>query len=475
MLEEELIQLVKAIQQQRCEKQYIEVKSAVGGIPTKLYPTLSSFSNQEHGGTIVFGLAEEQGYEIVGVYDAQDLQKKVTEQANQMVPTVRPLFTVATIGTKIVVSAEIAECEIVDKPCFYKGAGRVRGSFVRVGESDQPMNAYEVYSFEAFKQRIHDDRRAVDGSTRADFDRDTLAEYLIKVRRTKPNLSNVDDDRLLEMQGMTNNGTPSVAGLLVLGTYPQQYFPQLSVTAVVVPGLSIGDVGEGEERFIDNKRFEGTISQMLEGALMFVRRHMQVKTIIGDDGHRSDVPEYPLKAVREILLNALSHRDYSIHTQDSPIQLVMHKDRLELENPGSLYGRLTLETLGKAPAVIRNPFLTGALEVMEEIESRFSGIPTIRDELNRAKLPPPVFSDQRGSFKVTFNNEHSSVSIQSGLDEEIISFCRVARTREELAAQFGYESVGYFTTHYILPLVGQGRLKMTLPNKPRSKFQKFYA
>src|SRR5690554_5494831 len=146
MLEEELIQLVKAIQQQRCEKQYIEVKSAVGGTPTRLYPTLSSFSNQEHGGTIVFGLAEEQGYEIVGVYDAQDLQKKVTEQANQMVPTVRPLFTVATIGTKIVVSAEIAECEIVDKPCFYKGAGRVRGSFVRVGESDQPMNAYEVYS-----------------------------------------------------------------------------------------------------------------------------------------------------------------------------------------------------------------------------------------------------------------------------------------------------------------------------------------
>ena len=167
MLEEELVQLVNKITSQKCEKQHIELKKALGGTPTKLYDTLSSFSNQIGGGIIVFGIDEDAGYEAVGVYDAQDLQKKVVEQSLQMEPVVRPLFTVATVKEKIVVSAEISECDIYDKPCFYKGAGRLRGSFVRVGDSDQPMTEYEIYSYEAFKRRIHDELRTVDRATMA--------------------------------------------------------------------------------------------------------------------------------------------------------------------------------------------------------------------------------------------------------------------------------------------------------------------
>ena len=92
-----------------------------GELRKRLYDTLSSFSNQVGGGIILFGIDEKINFEITGVYDAQDLQAKVAAQALQMEPVVRPVFTVAEMNGRTVVSAEISECDIFDKPCFYKG------------------------------------------------------------------------------------------------------------------------------------------------------------------------------------------------------------------------------------------------------------------------------------------------------------------------------------------------------------------
>lgn len=475
MIEEELIQLVKKIISEKCEKQHIELKKASGGAPTRLYDTLSSFSNQNGGGIIIFGIDEEAGYQLTGVYDAQDLQKKVTEQSLQMEPIVRPLFTVAQIADKVVVSAEIFECSINDKPCFYKGAGRLRGSYIRVGDSDQPMTEYEVYSYEAFKRRIYDELRTIDRASLKYLKKDNVSEYLIKLRREKHNLVNLDDERLLETQGIVQNGLPTLVGLMLLGEYPQEFFPQLSVTAMAVQGKEIGELGQDGERFIDNNRIEGTIPQMIEGTLAFVRKNMKVKTIINEEGKRADQPEYPIKAVREIILNSLIHRDYSMHTDRSPVRLIMYEDRLELENPGGLYGRITIDDLGKTPADTRNPYMAGALEILLNTENRFSGIPTIRAELKKAGMPTPLFINSRGVFKVIFYKKTASQDNDVDRTKEILDYCITPRSREELANKFGFETPAYFIKTYISPLIEDGRIKMTLPDKPRSKFQKYYS
>ena len=80
MIEKELEDLVRTIRLRKCEGQTIEVKKAFSDCPGSLYDTLSSFSNQSQGGIIVFGLDEDDGFAVKGVYDAQDLQHKVTEQ-----------------------------------------------------------------------------------------------------------------------------------------------------------------------------------------------------------------------------------------------------------------------------------------------------------------------------------------------------------------------------------------------------------
>lgn len=464
---------------QKCEKQHIEIKKAAKGTPERLYDTLSSFSNQIGGGIIVFGVDEKDNYNVCGVYDVQDLQVQVKNAAEQMEPIVRPFFTVTEYNGVMVACAEITECDSENKPCFYRPAGRIRGSYIRVGEADVPMTEYEVYSYEVYKRKIRDELRTVERATLDDFNKDILRDYFSKLRLEKPQLAKHDESRIMQLQGIIDSKQPTVAGLMLFSDYPQAFFPQMSITAMVVNGTEIGNLGSNNERFLDNKRFEGTIPQMLEDTIAFVRRNIKNAVIIDENGKRTDRPEYPIIAIREIILNALIHRDYSIHTEDSPIRVVIYNDRLVVENPGGLYGRLTVNDLGKMPADTRNPFIAGNLEVMINTENRFSGIPTIYEEMKKAKLMPPVFESFRGRFKVTLYNKKADNNIDSyhngkSIEKRILQYCETPKSKEEIADYLNINTAYYVVTKYLRPLTKRGKLAMTIPEKPKSKFQKYY-
>ncbi len=480
MLSEELLTLVQDIRTKQCEMNTIEVKKAKSGTPHRLYDTLSSFANQNGGGIIIFGIDEKEHFAVCGVYDPQDLQVKVTEQANQMSPVVRPLFTVASMEDKVIISAEISECDVSEKPCYYKGAGKMRGSYIRVGDADMPMTEYEIYSYDAFKRKIQDEIRPVPTGMGASLNQTDLNLYFAEIRKEKPNLAALTDGQILQLGGFEVEGQPTLASLMLFGMYPQGNFPQLCITAVVVPGYEMGDIGDEDARFLDNKKIEGTIPQMLDGAMSFVQRNMRVKTILNANGKREDKAEYPMKAIREILLNALIHRDYSMHTENSPIRVMLFTDRLEVENPGGLYGRLTLDNLGKVGADTRNPYIASALEIMIDTENRFSGIPTIRHETQKANLPDPVFISSRGVFKVVLHNsskneEPDRMMEEIGLEDRIIAFCRTPKSREEIAEELGFTAISYMMSKYVSPLLTAGKLKITIPDRPKSKNQRYFA
>lgn len=471
MQTDDLKKLVLDIHSKKTESQNIEVKAATIGCPTRLFDTLSSFSNQDEGGIIVFGLDEKDGFSIKGVYDSQDLQKKVTEQCKQMEPLVRALFTICEIDGKVIVSAEIPGVDISERPVFYKGVGRVKGSYVRVGESDEPMSEYEIYSYEAFRKRIRDDLRTIENSKMLLVDENRMKKYLAAVVSERKNLAdNVSQDEILELMGITADGVPTLAGLMTFSRYPQTYFPQLCIAAVAVPGTEIGDVGNDGERFIDNKRITGAIPDMLEEAVEFVRKNSRTKTIIDDNGHRNDKAEYPIKAVREAILNALVHRDYSIHTENVPIRIEMYRDRMEITNSGGLYGKITIDALGKVRPETRNATLANILELLSVTENRYSGIPTMRKEFLNAGLPAPIFSVVHGEFKVVMKNGYNQES--RSIEESIVEYCSIPRSRAELISFTG-KSRTYTMMQIVQPLVNSGKLKLTLPEKPKSSKQKF--
>ena len=476
MLSEELLVLIKKIQEIKAESQTVEVKSAHNGCPKRLYDTLSSFSNQDGGGIIVFGLDEKQGFEAVGVYNLQDLQKSVTEQCNQMEPAVRGVFTFAEYEDKNICALEVPSVELVERPCYYKGAGKVKGSYIRVGDADLPMTDYEIYSYESYKKHVHDDEREVERIDLSYMDREILDKYIVEKKQAKPKFSKLNEEQIYEMLNIKRDERFTLAAVMNFALYPQGVFPQLGITAVVVPGYSIGELGNSGERFIDNKRIEGTISEMLEEAMVFCKRNMKIKTIIDSKtGKRNDRTEYPINAVREAILNALIHRDYSVHTEGTPIQINFFTDRLEIHSPGGLYGRMTVEQLGKARPDLRNPTLATMAESLNQAENRYSGIPTIRMEMKEYGLPEPEFKNGRNEFVVTlYNKEIEQKKICLTLEDKIVEFCKEPKSRKEIAEFLEIKTTTYAYSKYILPLLEEGRLGMIIPDIPASRNQKYY-
>lgn len=437
---------------------------------------MSSFSNQDDGGVIIFGVDEDHDYREVGVYDAQDLQRSVNAQCLQMEPVVRPLMTVMERDGKSFVAAEIPGIDLSERPCYYRGQGRIKGSFVRIGDSDEPMTEYEIYSYESFRKKYQDDIRPIQRATLQALDREELEIYVQKLKDGKPNLARLSDPEIYELMNITRNECVTLSAVMLFSPYPQAYFPS------DVHHCGCGSWHRGwrrrrhGRRFIDNQRIEGNIAQMLDEALQFVRKNMRNKTIIDPDtGKRDDRTDYPITAVREAVVNALVHRDYSIHTEGMPIQLLMFSDRLEIRNPGGIYGRLRVDQLGKVQPDTRNPVLASAMEVLGITENRYSGIPTIRKVMAEYGLREPEFLDQRGSFVVKFyagvkevcKTEHDEKV------EDLLLFCQTPRTRREIADYLGLTSVTYAIQRHIMPLVEQGLIRMSVPDKPKSQKQRY--
>jgi len=484
MQAEELIGLVNKIKKYQCEFQTVEVKAANMGCPMRLFDTLSSFSNQDEGGVIVFGIDEKTNFSTVGVYDPQDLQKKVMEQCKQMEPKVRALFTVCEVDEKIIVSAEIPAADVADRPVYYAGVGRIKGAYIRVGDSDEVMSEYEIYSYEAFRKRIQDDIRPTSKANWKMLDQERIEDYLEAVKKERKNLaSNVADEDILELMGVISNGVPTLAAELCFSKYPQGTFPQLCVTAIAIPGNHIGELGDFGERFTDNERITGTIEQMVEQSVEFVRRNGKMKTIIDENGKRSDRPEYPPKAVREAILNALVHRDYSRHTENVPVRIEMYHDRLEIKSSGGLYGRITIDALGRVRPETRNATLANMLELLKITENRYSGIPTIQSEMKKYGMPDATFKVERGEFVTIFFSgkeikeelitKKKDVGNQTVSNEEkLLNYCSVERTREEIIDYMGFSR--YYTCSVIMkPLIEDNKLALTIPEKPKSKKQKY--
>ena len=148
----------------------------------------------------------------------------------------------------------------------------------------------------------------------------------------------------------------------------------------------------------------------------------------------------------------------------------MYRDRMEIVNSGGLYGKITIDALGKVRPDTRNAALANVLELLGETENRYSGIPTIRNEFANANLPSPIFSVERGEFKVVMKNSFGNDN--ESLMENILNFCSVPRSREELISFIG-KSRNFVMSQIIHPLVNEGKLRLTLPDKPKSSLQKY--
>ena len=137
---------------------------------------------------------------------------------------------------------------------------------------------------------------------------------------------------------------PTLAGLLMFGKYPQEFFPQLRITFVQFYGTTEDEPAPSGARFLDNRSFEGPIPALVSAVEQYAMAAMRKSSLI-EGIFRRDVFEYPQVALREALVNAVAHRDYSSFVRGSTIDVKMFADRLEIRSPGGLFGNVTVENI----------------------------------------------------------------------------------------------------------------------------------
>ncbi len=206
---------------------------------------------------------------------------------------------------------------------------------------------------------------------------------------------------------------PSLGGLLALGHDPQGFdaLRGCAVTVTVYPTKRKGEPGPDGQRFLDDKILEGPAPILLEEVFAVLLARMSRRGMVEGIG-REDRWEYPPEALREILVNAVAHRDYSPMSRGTRIQVEMYPDRLEVISPGGLFGPVTIDRLGDDNiASARNRALVDILENVRFqeyrralCERRATGIPNVLSSLREAGLVPPEFRDRISDFRVILPN-----------------------------------------------------------------------
>jgi ATP-dependent DNA helicase RecG len=379
----------------------MEVKRAAGGFPESVVPTLCAFANRPGGGTVLLGVDEAIGFATVPV-DAPALARRIADVVRQRLdPPPSIAVSIEECEGNPVVVASVEELAIGVKPCRIR-SGVQQGVWIRAFDGDYRASDVEVQAFFAARVAPTHDRAPVEGATMRHLDHDLVAGFLAS-RRAALNPSGraagKNDADLLEASSVMIGNQPTVAGLLMLGTFPQQFFPGLHLRAVFRPGDS-----DPLERAADAPRLEGPISEIMTSAVRWVSQ-MTPTAIVGTGrGGVVDRPTWPLDAIRELVGNALLHRDLSWSVNE-PVMLNLSNDSLVVRSPGGLYG-VSVEELGRrgvTPARNATMMAIATHVRMPEgqnraVEQLATGIPTVRADFAQRGFPEPRFTDDAVRF-----------------------------------------------------------------------------
>ena len=485
---QQLTRIIATMRQIGNDTQTCEVKEAARKIPENLTDTLSAFSNG-NGGTVILGISEKRGFVPASGFNARAMQEAFNAECEKLTPRVRPDITIVPFEGVNVLVATIPPMPPKDKPCYITTKGRYQGSYIRSGDGDRKLTQYEIDRLIESHEQPTFDNDAVTDATFDDLDPTLVGQFLTRQRQLYPRLFATRDDQtiLINMHVIrrADKGTihPTVGGLMALGLFPQQFFPRLNITFTAFPGVTKTETVDDERRFLDAQTIVGPIPLMIDDALNAVTRNMKTGAII-EGAFRKDVPDYPRKAVREAIANALMHRDYSPDARGSQVQVNLYADRLEVLNPGGLFGNVTVDNLGESGiSASRNQFLSNILEATPYpgggfvVENRGTGYQVIEEELQSALMPPPKPMSTLMFFSLTFDKRRVSTSERRMTDVSDVSTAIVSllKERNSVSAREMAEASGLSRStisNNLRRLIDDGTVEPTEPGRsPKQRYR----
>jgi ATP-dependent DNA helicase RecG len=365
--------------------------------PERLATVLVGMANT-NGGLVLVGISPRAG-QVHGVRHPETVRDCVF-QASLLVdpPLILPVPGIEQIEGRQVVRVVVPR----GLPNVYSLDGRYFG---REGAQTNPLPARRLRQLLVERGVVQFEALIPPGGTLEDLDAQKVEAYLQALNLP----GNESPWEILLRRGCVKRSrdsfVPTYAGLLSFGRYPQQWLPNATILAARFNGLTFAD------RFL-KKEITGTLPEQIQQAGAFVGDNM--RTIVRLIGLRhQESLEYPAEAVRELLVNAVAHRDYN--QQGDNIHLFIFADRIEVHSPGGLPGPVTLENLLEA-RFSRNAILVQVLSDLGYIERLGYGLDRVVTSMHQNGLRPPRFEELAGSFRVTLFGEPPAASPTQALD-----------------------------------------------------------
>ncbi len=355
--------------------------------------TICAFSNDlaERGkpGVIFVGLKD----------DGSCAGLKVTDKLLRDLASIRDEGSILPLPSLQVRRLELDGCELAvivvfpnpNPPVRYQG--RV---WVRVGSTNRQATPEEERRL-AERRRAGDlpfDLRPIPDATLEDLDLVWFESVYLPSAIARDILEANErsiDDQLLALRFSTA-GRPNYASALIMGKDPQRWVPGAYVQFLRIEGTELG------EPVKDAKTLTGTLPEIASELDELFKVHIQVAVEIASGSHERRVPDYPLDALRQFARNALIHRDYEISR--APVRINWFTDRVEIANPGGLYGQVTPDNFGRVTDY-RNPQIAEAMKVLGFVQRFGYGVPLARRALEDNGNPPPDFAFETTQFLVT--------------------------------------------------------------------------
>lgn len=378
---------------------------------SNIIKTIIAFSNGA-GGELIIGVSDKER-EIIGVENPLELEEKISNMIyDSIMPLISPYISIINLDKKNILHIEVMGGN--NKPYFLKSNGIKNGTFIRIGSTTKKAVPEIV---EEMKREAHGysyEEEIIPSLSIDDFDKNAVKYFLDKI-----NVNNLDKDRLHKWHILKkNNGDyfPTILSIILFGNSNLSKYDDFNIRINKFNNNNYNDIAESREITIP---LLPKIDEIITTAKSFVR-----KTSILDGARRIEKTIIPEFAIREIIINAIVHRDYSIK---SSIKINVFEDKIEVINPGVLYGNLDIADLGKGISECRNRKIVKIfrkLGFMEEL-----GIKRIMNLFAEHSLKSPIFKEQRRYFKAILPQVKSDTNLTEKIFNILLAKKRVNMSR----------------------------------------------
>ncbi|MEA2103157.1 MAG: putative DNA binding domain-containing protein, partial [Candidatus Cloacimonadota bacterium] len=466
------------------ENRRLELKEIIKN-PLGIAKTVVAFCNGA-GGELYLGI-KDKPRNIMGIPDGELFSTE--EKINNIIfdscyPTIIPEISFFNIEDKTVIRVKIFRGS--QPPYYLKAKGKPDGTYIRVGSSNRLASEEIIAELERAKHNLSFDSMILSDINFGELNFPNFKKHFEEKTGRELNLKALEKLGLVKKQADQIYPTNSLI-LLSDSEQKNRLFPYAKVECARFKGIKT-------DTFLDQASFVNSISLQPDKVIDFIKRNI-AKGSRMNGIYREDHWEYPLEAIREAVINAIVHRDYSLLGKD--IKIAIFDDMLEITSPGTFPPSLDFKPLPIGQSEIRNRTIAPIFKMMGMIEQWGTGFRKITESLYEYPGIEIRYSEPGIAFQIQFCKREKNDKKQTNTPqaphkyptstpqaphkhptstkqvENVLKFCKTAKTRNEIQIHLKLKDRKYFSQKIFNPFLENGHIKMLYPDKPQSPKQKY--